>query len=165
MLARIHLHMRWHHLPLALAFAACGDNQDPAAAHALWQDIHAQDYRAFQRAPGYEARRHSNAPHGDKVIIYINDLVATALASSEPIASWPEGSLIIKDGFDGPSLEIVAVMQKRSTGWYWAEYAPDGDASYSGQPQLCIDCHGSGADYVRAFSFPQRSSAPPASHP
>ena len=134
---------------------ACGDNQDPEGARALWQSIHAQDYRAFQRAPGYETKRDSNAPHRDQVLIYINQRVADALSAGPTIDAWPEGSLIVKEGFDGSDLELVAVMEKRSTGWYWAEYDASGDPSYSGAPQLCTDCHRSGADYVRAFGFPQ----------
>lgn len=140
---------------MAAALAACGDNQDPSGARALWQSIHEQDYRSFQRAPGYETKRRSNAPHGDDVIIYVNERLAQALAAAQPIDSWPEGALIVKDGFDGSELELVAVMEKRSTGWYWAEYGADGDASYSGAPELCTNCHRSGADYVRAFGFPK----------
>jgi hypothetical protein len=140
----------------AALLAGCGDNQDPAGAQALWQSIHDQDYRSFARAPGYEALRDSNAPHGDRVIIYINALLAQTLAARQPIEAWPEGSLIVKDGFDGSDLELVAVMEKRAAGWYWAEYAADGDASYSGSPDLCTSCHSSGDDYVRAFGFPGR---------
>jgi Cytochrome P460 len=137
-----------------LSVAACGDNQDPAGAADLWRSIHEQSYRDWSRAPGYEAARASNAPHGDSVIIYVNDRVAKTLAASEPIAVWPEGSLIVKDGFDGSDLELVAVMEKRADGWYWAEYDASGDPSYSGNPDLCTDCHRSGDDYVRAFAFP-----------
>ena len=147
--------------PLLCCFAAsllvgCGDNQDPAGATALWKSIHDQDYRSFEHAPGYESKRTSNAPHGDQVIIYVNDVLAQALAARAQIDAWPEGSLIVKDGFDGADLELVAVMEKRANGWYWAEYAADGDASYSGSPDLCTDCHRSGDDYVRAFKLPAR---------
>ena len=137
-----------------LAGAACGDDQDPQGAADLWQEIHAQDYRSFAPAPGYAARRTSNAPHGDAVMIYVNDVVSRALTSGSPLNDWPVGSLIVKDGFDGDELELVAVMQKREAGWFWAEYDAKGDASYSGSPELCTGCHRSGDDYVRAFSFP-----------
>lgn len=67
--------------PLLRCFAAsllvgCGDNQDPAGAKALWKSIHDQDYRSFPRALGYESKRKSNAPHGDQVMIYVNDVLA-----------------------------------------------------------------------------------------
>lgn len=138
-----------------LFIAACGDNQDPSGAQALWKSIHAQEYRSWQHAPGYDTKRKSNAPHGDEVIIYINDVLAQTLAQGGAIAAWPEGSRIVKDGFDGSDLELVAVMEKQANGWYWAEYDADGDPSFSGKPDLCLDCHRSGDDYVRAFSFPR----------
>jgi hypothetical protein len=140
----------------AALLLGCGDNQDPAGAQALWQDIHDQDYRTFAHAPGYEVVRDSNAPHGGRVIIYVNDVVTDALAAGQPIEAWPQGSLIVKDGFDGTDLELVAVMEKRAAGWYWAEYGADGDASYSGSPGVCTSCHSSGDDHVRAFRFPGR---------
>ena len=133
---------------------ACGDNQDPEGAKQLWREIHDMKYREWKRAPGYAQRRSSNAPHGDKVDIYINDVLADALANERALDAWPEGSLIVKDGFDGSDLDLVAVMEKRTGGWYWAEYDADGDADYSGHPELCTDCHRKGDDYVRAFSWP-----------
>ena len=32
----------------------------------------------------------------------------------------------------------------------------DGRPKYSGKPSLCVDCHRSGSDFVRAFSLPGR---------
>jgi hypothetical protein len=132
----------------------CGDNQDPAGARALWDHIHDAEYRAFARAPGYERRRPSNAPHGEAVDIYINDTVEQALGATASLAEWPAGSLIVKDGWDGDDLDYVTVMQKREDGWYWAEYDSEGDAVFSGKPDTCIDCHRVGADHVRAFPLP-----------
>ena len=45
---------------LVMALAACGDNQEPAEADALWARIHEENYRGFARAPGYEQRQPSN---------------------------------------------------------------------------------------------------------
>jgi hypothetical protein len=134
--------------------AGCGDNQDDAGARALLKRVQSESYREWQRAPGYEARRSSNAPHGGAVEIYVNDVVAELLALETPIDTWPIGSLIAKDGYSGGSLELTALMEKREDGWYWAEYDDDGDPAYSGHPDLCIDCHRSGSDFVRAFGFP-----------
>ncbi len=134
---------------------ACGDNESPASAAELWQQVHDDQYRRWQRAPGYEQRRATNAPHGDAVDIYVNDVVADVLASSAALDVWPEGSVIVKDGFDGSDLELVAVMEKRSDGWFWAEYDSDGNPAYSGTPEICIDCHASGDDGVRAFLLPR----------
>jgi hypothetical protein len=118
--------------------------------------VRAENYRSWDRAPGYETRRESRAPHSDAVDIYVNDRIAEVLALEEPRDTWPEGSLIVKDGFAGSDLEIIAVMEKRTDGWYWAEYDSDGDPGYSGHPELCTDCHRSGSDYVRAFGLPAR---------
>jgi hypothetical protein len=103
---------------------------------------------------GWPSRRASGAPHSDDVDIYVNDIVAEVLAIAEPTERWPEGSIIVKDGFDGGDLEIIAVMEKRSDGWFWAEYDSEGEPDYSGRPDICIDCHASGSDGVRAFRLP-----------
>jgi hypothetical protein len=142
-------------LSLALALPACGDDQDPDAARELWDRIHAEGYQSWARAPGYETRRASDAPHGDEVDIYINPVIADVLAAGQPITSWPLSSLIVKDGFSGGDPDLVAAMEKRDGGWFWAEWDADGESVYSGNPDTCTDCHGSGADMVRAFGFPQ----------
>jgi hypothetical protein len=142
-------------LAIALLVAACGDDQDPAGAAALWDRIHAEKYRDWARAPGFEQRRSSGAAHGNAVDIYVNETVSQALRGGSALTAWPTGSLIVKDGFDDDDFELVAAMEKRADGWYWAEWDNEGDASYSGRPSLCIDCHASGADSVRAFALPK----------
>ncbi len=139
---------------LSLSAASCTDDQDPEGAATLYEELQASDYRSWARAPGYEARRSSSAPHGGEVDIYVNEVVASALGAGEPLEAWPEGSLIVKDGWDGSDLELIAAMEKRSDGWYWAEWDGEGSSLYSGKPELCTDCHASGDDYVRAFGFP-----------
>lgn len=144
-------------LLLPIALLACGDAQAPDEAIALYERIHAENYRGFARAPGYETRQPSAAPHSDHVDIYVNDVVAEALAAGEPLSSWPIGSLIVKDGFtDDGKLDLIAAMDKRDTGWFWAEWVDpdDPDAKFSGAPNVCTNCHASGADFVRAFGFP-----------
>lgn len=135
----------------------CGDDQQPKEAQLLWQRIQAEDYRSFERAPGYATRQPSDTAHSDAVDIYVNDVVANTLANGAGISEWPLGSLIVKDGFaDSGELDLVAVMEKRESGWFWAEYDEfeTGEALFSGTPSTCTGCHGSGADFVRAFGFP-----------
>jgi hypothetical protein len=136
------------------AGSACTDDQDPRGAAELYERLQAEGYRDWARAPGYEARRSSSAPHGNEVDIFMNDVVAAALSEGAPIEAWPEGSLIVKDGWDGDELDLVAAMEKRDGRWYWAEWDGEGSSLFSGEPEVCIDCHASGDDYVRAFGFP-----------
>lgn len=142
----------WTLLASVAFLIGCGDQAD-AQTRDLLSRVRADVYREWQRAPGYDRRRASNAPHGGSVDIYVNDVVAQTLAGAEALDEWPVGSIIVKDGFDGADLQLVALMEKRSDGWFWAEYAADGAAAYSGRPDICIDCHQSGDDYVRAFGF------------
>jgi len=133
----------------------CGDDQDPEGAEALWERIHDEDYRSWSRAPGYESRKPSAAAHGNMVDIYVNEVVADVFAAGEPITAWPDGALIVKDGFDDGDFELVAAMEKRGADWYWVEWDAEGASTHSGKPAVCTDCHRSGADYVRAFGFPE----------
>jgi hypothetical protein len=159
--------MRQRPWRLALLFVTvfaigCGDNQeaaenqDEAGARSLLARVQAEGYRTWDRAPGYETRRPSRSAHSAFVDIYVNDRVAEVLALAEPRDSWPQGSIIVKDGFAGSELALIAVMEKRADGWYWAEYDSNGNADYSGQPEVCTGCHRSGSDYVRAFSLPTK---------
>ncbi len=134
----------------------CGDDQDPGGASALWTRIHAESYRAWDRAPGYPTRRASNAAHGNAVDIFVNDVAASAIAANAPLTAWPDGTLIVKDGYgSGGDLKLVAAIEKRKDGWFWVEWDASGDSSYSGKPSTCIDCHASGQDQVRAFPLPK----------
>jgi hypothetical protein len=136
-----------------LAFG-CGDNQDDAGARRLLERVRDENYRGWERPPGWESRRASSAPHGDAVDIYVNEVIEEALVVGEPLSRWPRGSVIVKDGWDGSDLELIAIMEKRGDGWYWAEYDDAGDPVYSGHPDTCIDCHRDGSDHVRAFRLP-----------
>ncbi len=132
----------------------CGDNQDEEGARSLLERVQSEGYRTWDRAPGYETRRASRSAHSSFVDIYVNDRVAEVLALGEPRDAWPQGSIIVKDGFAESDLTLVAVMEKRVDGWFWAEYDSEGNPDYSGRPEVCLDCHRRGSDYVRAFSLP-----------
>jgi len=142
------------YLVLGLPLFGCGDNQDDEGARQLLARVRAERYHDWARAPGYETRRSSRAAHGDSVDIYVNDVLAQVLASGQHETHWPTGSIIVKDGFDGSEQQLTAVMEKRPDAWYWAEFDDAGDPNYSGHPSLCIDCHRSGSDFVRAFALP-----------
>jgi len=134
--------------------AGCYDDQDPTGAKDLWTRIHAENYRSYARAPGYATRQPTNAPHGDAVEIFVNPKMSAALASAG-LKQWPDGAIIVKDAYNADgSLAAVAAMEKRGTTWFWVEWDDEGESHWSGAPSLCTDCHATGADMVRAFSFP-----------
>lgn len=144
---------------LAGALAAgCGDNQDPTGADELWERINAQSFTSWERAPNYPTRRESNTAHSDAVDIYVNPTLGAAIKGGQALTTWPEGSIIVKEGYSGDERKLVAVMEKRADGWYWAEYDGEGSADFSGKPSVCLDCHGSrkdSADWVYAFDLPR----------
>lgn len=135
--------------------AACRSNDDPDDAAAVLAKAKADGYTSWMRAPGYEMRRPSDAPHSDNVEIFVNPIVADVLTNKTPITAWPDGSIIVKDGYDDEGVhEITAILEKRGTEWFWAEYDEADEPVYSGSPGLCRACHETGADFVRAFGFP-----------
>lgn len=143
---------------LAVAgISGCGSddegNEDPEAAKQLLAEIQADDYRSWPRAPGWPERAPTSAPHSDEVDIYVNDVLHEATQTAGT-TKWPVGSIVAKDGFRGATLEIVAIMQKRSDGWFYAELSGGGEPKFSGRPAICRDCHESGDDYIRAFGLP-----------
>jgi hypothetical protein len=146
-------------LALCLLAVACGSddekNQDPDTANALLAEIQSE-YRSWDRAPGYDQRMPTSAPHGEQVDIFVNPTLSTAVSGS-PIDAWPVESIVAKDGWqaDGQTLEVIAVMQKRADGWFFAEFDGAGSPIYSGQPSVCTGCHAQGSDQILAFGFPQ----------
>jgi hypothetical protein len=137
-------------LALLALVASCGDDQDPAGASALWDEINAgAGFRSWRRAPDYPERRPSFTAHGRQVEIFISSEMSSALAGASPIGEWPVGSTLVKEGFSkGGARVLVAAMKKRGPGdWFWAEYTDDGEPRFSGRPAICVDCHDDRATY------------------
>ena len=148
------------------SLGACdgGDGGDAGSESAgesnLLDDV--EGYRGWARAPGdYETPLvPSQGVHGGFVDIYVNDVVSESLlAEEDTLDAWPTGSIIVKDGFsdaEGASLSLIAIMEKRANGWYWEEYDADDLVTpiFAGTPDICVDCHASGSDSVRAFNLP-----------
>jgi hypothetical protein len=148
-------------LVVVVALAACGQDDDPEGARVLWEKVNAgPGFRSWERAPGFATRKPSFTAHARAVEIFVNDGLAKALSAprSTLLEEWPVGSVIVKEGFSGDSRKLVAVMEKRADGWFWAEYDDGGDSKYSGKPSVCIDCHDnrkSYSDWVYAFELPR----------
>ena len=144
-------------IALCLSSTACGDDQAPDEGRALYERIQSENYESFQTAPGYDTTMPSQAPHSDHTQIFVNSVVADALASETPITEWPVGSLIVKNGYDSDmELDIIAAMDKRDDGWFWAEWLDhtSSESDFSGKPDTCISCHEAGDDFVQGFGFP-----------
>ncbi|RYE94808.1 MAG: hypothetical protein EOO75_00980 [Myxococcales bacterium] len=137
-----------------LTLAACGDDDvdDPAAARDFLGQLQAQQYRTWSRATGWEARKKSIAAHGNEADIYVNTTLGETPAGA---TAWPDGSVIVKDSFRDGDLSLIAAMEKRPDGWYYAEWSADGTPKYAGRPSICTDCHDNGVDQVLAFTFPK----------
>lgn len=136
-----------------LLFGCGGDDLDEAGARELWQRLQEADYRGWERAPGWEARQPTVSAHGHTADIFINPVLTTALGESG-LEAWPVGSLLVKDSYRGDALHLIAAMEKRSGGWYYAEWDAGGGAKYAGEPGVCLDCHGSAPDRVFAIALP-----------
>jgi hypothetical protein len=145
-------------LALVLPVVGCRQNDDPEGARALFQKAESS---ALVRAPGYPGRTPSFTAHSKEVEIWVNEPIAKALAGPDPISAWPIGSLVRKEGFSGDKRTLVALMEKRADGWYWAETDGDGESLTSasdGKPSVCVDCHGNRAkysDWVYSFELPK----------
>jgi hypothetical protein len=70
------------------------------------------------------------------------------------ISAWPAGALLVKDSFDGDAPKFVAAMEKQGSSWFFAEWTPDGEVKFAGQPEVCINCHSAGGDSVLAVALP-----------
>jgi hypothetical protein len=129
---------------------ACRENTQPGEARAL-RDLLGDRYRAWERVPGFEARRSSDTAHGEEVEVFWNEL-ARASAYARPFEGMRPGSVVIKEAFRDDKLINVAAMEKRHEGWFWAEWSASGEILFSGRPGLCIDCHRSGDDFLRSVT-------------
>ncbi len=135
-----------------LGACAPADSDDADLARALLAQVEADDYRSWARAPGYPGRMPSLAPHSREVEVFINEPVVAALESSPPVTSWPVGSVIVKEGWNGDALTQIALMEKRPDGWFWVEFH-DEDPAFVGAPTYCTRCHQTGDDFVLTFRF------------
>lgn len=150
---------------VAVLAAACGQDDDPDGARVLWDKVNAgAGFTSWERAPGYGTRKPSFTAHATAVEIFVSPEVSAALASTSPstaVAAWPEGSIVVKEGFTsvtGGSRKLIAIMEKRADGWFWAEYDDSGTSTFSGHPGVCVDCHAhrkSYSDWVYSFELPR----------
>lgn len=91
----------------------------------LWKLIHTEGYQMhWKQWPDRES--------ADNVTTYVNDIAYKAIEKNE--GELPPGSIIVKDKFnDEKQLESVKAIinlggnNAEDSGWFWAEYSPDGN--------------------------------------
>ncbi len=138
--------------------SACGQDDDPGGARVLWEKINAgPGFKSWRRAPGHAQRKPSFTAHADAVDIYVSKEIAGVLETGR-VTEWPIGAIVVKEGYSGDSRKLVAIMEKRTDGWFWAEYDDGGSPRYSGRPSVCLDCHEhrkAYSDWVYSFELPR----------
>ncbi|QAT86133.1 hypothetical protein EJ065_4583 [Corallococcus coralloides] len=156
--------MRAHLLPYMVLFAAaCGPSSSVDEGLGVVQGIDTSEtgITAFVRSGQYtswlaEPSVHdTRAPHGSKVRVFFNDVVAQSLRDGN--ATHPVGSILVKELFedDGKTLKGHALDVKVAEGpgkdtWIFYEgFGPSYSNNYYGRAHsTCHGCHSDGVDYV-----------------
>ncbi len=94
----------------------------------------------------------SAGPHGGGVRTFVNDALFDSLAAGD--ATHPEGAAVVKELYDGGTLDGWAVMLKVTPGtggasWYWYEIIGASVVADDTDVGLCVGCHSSATDHVR----------------
>jgi Cytochrome P460 len=147
-------------------FAIQSCKKDKAEADAddtLYKEMTAGGYAYYQS--GAILSGVSPSPHGSFKLRF-NATAFAALDSTGELPAgntFPSGSIIVKEIFDGSSINLYAIMKKdpsnenAGSGWLWAEYKPDGSTAFSAKRKGdgCISCHSGSPqrDLVRTFDL------------
>lgn len=99
----------------------------------------------------------SAGPHGTFKLRF-NSVANAALTDGGKLpldASFPEGSFIVKDVYQGGQISLYALMYKLKGSWLWAEIEPGGSVHYSvsKNPSVCTGCHSQPGNRDLAVSF------------
>ena len=148
---------------LLLVFSCKKDKTDTDADEALYNEVKASGYSYYQSGnilPGA-----SSSPHGSFKLRF-NSVAQTVLDSTGELptgVSFPTGSIIVKEVYDGSSLHLYAVMKKdpsnenAGSGWLWAELNTDGSTEFSTgkKGDGCVSCHSNtpNRDLTRTFDL------------
>jgi Cytochrome P460 len=104
-----------------------------------------------------------SSPHGAFKLKF-NSTVLSQLGTDGKLASgtiFNDGSLIVKEVYNGSALTLYAIMKKdtkskfAANGWVWAEYDTNGKAVYSvsEKGKSCVSCHTSSKNRDLVMSF------------
>ena len=139
------------------------DKNDTDSDNALYSEVTASGYSYYQNGTILTAA--SASPHGSFKLRF-NGTAKAALDSTGELPSgntFPDGSIIVKEVYNGSSLNLYAVMKRdpsnanAGSGWVWAEFKTDGSTAFSTSKKGdgCISCHSNtpNRDLVRTFDL------------
>ncbi|MCA9559670.1 MAG: hypothetical protein KC583_14035, partial [Myxococcales bacterium] len=101
--------------------------------------------------PGFDPHAPSNGPHGQTSTIYLNRILADAIADGPP---WPTDSMVLKEGWADGELVARALMHKDAGGWFYALFDADDRIVAAGVSMYCADCHDDGLDQLLSAPAP-----------
>ena len=150
-------------LILAVVIQSCKKDKMKNNDKDLYAEISENSYVYYQN--GKLLNGVSPSPHGSFKLRF-NAVALAALDSLGELpkgASFPTGSMLVKEVYENSSLSLYVVMKKdpsnesEGSGWLWAEYNTDGSVDYSvnKKGQDCIGCHSGGLsrDLTRTFDL------------
>ena len=122
---------------------------------AYYAALMATDYQKFTPGPWYETPQPTQGRHGTDVLVYLNPIMEAALGKTG-LAEWPDGSLVVKDGFDADGKPVsVSALEKYGSEWYFAEFDASGKTLVAGlEDATCRGCHHEGNDAILIFQLP-----------
>ena len=146
-----------------------GDDDDSESGDADGVDeaaimAQAQDYMSLSLITA--APSTSEHALGDTVAVWVEAAQADAYKSIVPgeasDVTFPEGSYLIKEHFDGEGgFNGLTLMYKAPAGydaetgdWWWARLGADFSLAETGQVGYCIACHAGAADSGYVFGVP-----------
>lgn len=149
-----------------MALAACtkDEGKNPSLAYsdrALADSCNATYHHYYRNDASriLSGAKNSNGQHGPFKLRF-NNIAFKALLDSGRLplnAVMPEGSLVVKDVYEGGSIGLYAIMYKHSGSWLWAEIKPNKEVLFSvtKNSDLCVSCHSQAGnrDFLRTFSY------------
>lgn len=159
------------HLPLfvlalffSIASTSCKDPEATSEDQAIIDEVLAGNLLNYQNNDVVLTAA-GNSPHGSFKLLF-NQTAWDALDSTGKLpvgATFPDGSLIVKEVIKGGSTDLFAIMQKKPSsslsnqGWLWNEFEPNGDLiiSVSDKGDACVGCHrgNTNRDFTNSFDL------------
>ena len=120
-------------------------------------DSCSQSYHKYYKNDATSLLSGAHGPHGTFKLRF-NAIAFKALTNNGKLpvgGSFPEGSLIIKDIYNGGNLSLYAFMYKKSGSWLWAEIKPNKEVLHSinDKETVCTGCHSQSGNRDLAVSF------------